>query len=175
MDRKLYVRYTECLWDYYLRFFSLCVESFEKWKYTHKNRRKGPEMLHSAYSFQHFNYHHHCRNIFGTRSFDVMVQTEHECWLLTSFYECDIRPKFHIKHYFSDLTALHASLLHRIRCTVKIRRNLTTLSLWHTTEVYKRLLWHQMLHRVLALLWSVEKLRYFQVNIPQRLKFLATL
>lgn len=152
MDRKLYVQYSECLWDNWRAMhpanFSLCIKSFENvclrtgWKCRYKNRRKEPEMLHSAYSFQHFNYHHHCRIIFGTWSVDIMVQMEHECWLLTSFHECDIRHKFHIKHYFSDLMALHASLLHRIRCTVQIRRNLTTLSLWHTREVYKRLLWH---------------------------------
>jgi len=128
-------------------FFAVCETFWEwrlrtEWKYTHKNRRKGSEILHSAYSFQHFNYHHHCRNIFGTWSVDVMVQIEHECWLLTSFYECDFRPKFHITHYFSDLMVLHASLLNRIRWTVQIRRNLTTLSLWHTREVYKRLLWY---------------------------------
>lgn len=151
MDRKLYVQYSECLWETeqqcIVPFFAVCEMFWEwrlrtEWKYTHKDRRKGPEMLHSVYSFQHFNYHHHCRNIFGTWSVDVMVQIERASWLLTSFHECDIRPKFHIKHYFSDLMVLHASLLNRIRCTVQIRRNLTTLSLWHTREVYKRLLWH---------------------------------
>jgi hypothetical protein len=48
-------------------------------------------------------------------------------WMLTiDFIPRKRHPtQIHIKHYFSDLMALHASLLHRVRCTVQIRRSLS--------------------------------------------------
>jgi hypothetical protein len=77
-------------------------------------------------------------------------------WMLTIDFIPRIRhpTQIHIKHYFSDLVALHASLLHWIRCTEQTRRDLTTVSLWNTRGADERLL-YEMLHRMLALLWSI--------------------
>lgn len=101
-----YLFFAVCVW----KVLRMCVYELDGNAEIRKEG-KGQKCYTLHYSFQHFNYHHHFRNIFGTWSVDVMVRIEHECWLLTSFHECDIRPKFHIKRYFSDLMALHASLL----------------------------------------------------------------